>query len=91
MSGNESSRFQERTFKLPAGFKRIKHNSLGISEVRNDNLFDTCFEHQVDKRLRSQAATVIFLFELETDRHEVIEPEASKSRFKKWHENIIGK
>jgi hypothetical protein len=90
MSGNESSRFQERTFKLPAGVK-IKRNGLGISEVRDGNLIDTCFEYQVDKGLRSQAATVIFLFELETDRREVIEPEASKSRFEKWHENIIGK
>jgi hypothetical protein len=69
----------------------IKCNGLGISEVRDGNLIDTCFEYQVDKGLRSQAAIEIFLFELETDRHEVIEPEAMKSRFKKWHENIIGK
>jgi hypothetical protein len=64
---------------------------LCISEVRDGNLIDTCFEYQVEKGLRSQAATAIFLFELETDRREVIELETSKSRFEKWHQNIIGK
>lgn len=90
METNKGSRFQERTFKLPAGMT-IKRHGLGVNEDGTADLIDSCFEYLVDTTMLSQAPKCLFLFELETERREVIEPEASKSRAEKWAENIIGK
>lgn len=63
MEKNNGSRFQERTFRLPDGLT-IKRHGLGVSEDGIANVINSCFEYRVDKKMVSQAASCLFLFEL---------------------------